>query len=74
MATKLGLGGIAATNGARDFSGKTAAIITAACDDLIEPNDILANTELVLSAADTTKGGHGAGGYITDPDCYVRKY
>ena len=48
--------------------------VTAVCDDLIERNDIFANTELVRSAADTTKGGHGAGSYITDPDCYVRKY
>ena len=45
-----------------------------ACDDLIELNHVLANDELVLSAADTTQGGHGAGGYITDPSCYVRKY
>lgn len=69
-----GYGGLATTHGQRSFAGKEAAADTSVCDLLIEPNDILANFELVLSAADTTKGGHGAGGYVTNPDCYVRKY
>ena len=52
----------------------TAPVVTAACDLLIELSQVLVNEELVLNAADTTKGGHGAGAYVTDPDCYVRKY
>ena len=49
-------------------------VVDSECDDLIEPTQILVNEELVLSAADTTAGGQGAGGYVTDPTCYVRRY